>query len=452
MEDKRYLFILQNEKTDIVIETYTTDENGNYLTEKATIVSMPNLVVDARLALVEKAISDKIKFHHKLEFNDFTLSESIEKTYQKLLNKTDNSNITIRFEAKGRPPADNYVLFIKEDKEIKFSFKQITSDAYQTLKNRIGIAEKGPLSIFEKIYVFEGLLGQNRLYKSLIEEFGDNKITTDSGNLVQRSNELKGLKVLTLEQRAEIEHKVKAKREAETETENYENLAKNWDSNDASLRDKINHCKTFLTNFPDSKRKSEIEGKILGFQDNEAWQKADNEKSVEDYTNYLSQYPEGAFKEEAQRVIFEIKKTQKKIEEQKKEADALAIKELKEFKEASQEKNRKTKQRLLVAASVVAVIISGFSIKHLFLNSSKYEFSNAVPTPPVFVANSNLKDQINCTLKSISDSLKLNNLEGKVRTKLYSDEIKLKDILDIPVQDYQKTLTSMEVSIHSKCK
>lgn len=82
--DKKHLFISQNGKTDIHLETYTLDDKG-YLKDKAFVASIPQLGIDARLPLLELAIYEKIKIHHKLGANQVTLVESVDKILAELM-------------------------------------------------------------------------------------------------------------------------------------------------------------------------------------------------------------------------------------------------------------------------------------------------------------------------------------------------------------------------------
>ena len=63
--DKKHLFILQDENNNVTIETYTTDDSGGYLKGKTVETSIPNIDTDTRLPLLEAAIYEKIKYHHK---------------------------------------------------------------------------------------------------------------------------------------------------------------------------------------------------------------------------------------------------------------------------------------------------------------------------------------------------------------------------------------------------
>jgi hypothetical protein len=461
--DKKHLFISQNGKADIQLETYTFDDKG-YLKDKAIVASIPQLGIDARLSLLELAIYEKIKIHHKLGANQVTLVESVDKILAELSSKS--TNLTIRFDSPGRPPADNYIYFDKEDPSIPFHLSIITKDTYQKLKNQIQEYTKGPLSIFSKIYVPEALSKQNSLFSLLAkeEQWGD-RIVSDNAEITERNAEFKATDFLTPKQIDAKEREKQAieaaARKVQEEKGTFANLEKSWQSDTKDLGDKIEECKVYLEKYPQFPNSTTVEAKQRRLKDDYAWEKAKKANTTEAYVSYMAEYKDGAYTEAAKSSVLEIGNRQGKDAVETLEAYSSEREKLQVENQRLAEKERKFKRQLVIVGVIMAVLLAGFGISRLFITKHPVEISE----PPIVRATGSggetltpvisedvMKERINCTLKSISDSLKLNNLEGKVRTKLYSDEIKLKDILDIPVQDYQKTLTSMEVSIHSKCK
>lgn len=365
MTDKKYLFIAQNGQ----IETYTTDSR-DYLKEAAQIVSMPDLGIDTRLALLKTAIYKKINLVHTLAAEQVTLLESVEKTLEKLNNE---QKVTIKFDAYGRPPSDNYVPFLREDNDINFSLADITTQALDALMYKLEQAVKHPLSNFNEIYVSDDLMKQNSLFALLKEgkDFGS-RIVTDKDSIERRHKEFKNLKVLTPKE-IETEELIKEQKEQEEiilkgESGNYASLEKTWEQHHMSLKEKIDACDMFLKDYPNSKNRIVVETKNQYFKDNEAWEKADSTKTITAYLDYLSQYK--VYEDAAKKGILNLEIAYKNALqplEQKIKAVSSEINQYKNTIQTLEETNTgfEKKSKLLMAGIVIA-LLAGFGLSYLF--------------------------------------------------------------------------------------
>lgn len=320
---KKCLFILPNEKTDIEtdinIKTYEIHDKG-YLLAKTPAVSVPKMAVDARLFLLEAAIYQKIKIHHQLSPTEYerTLSPNVKSVLKKLIEK---EKVFIKFLIDGRPPDDSYVPFGEEEKEIGFSLKGITKDCYEQLKSTIERVAKNPLSEFNEIYISADLMKQNNLFSLLLkEDFGSRIVTNKELGEIQ-DKKYSGLEVKTLEQIQYEEDKLEAERKAIKEEEDYASL--NFfledSNNEKSLRDKINLCIQYIKDYSSSLKGNYVKTRLRGFQDTDAWKKAEKTNKIPAYEAYLHHYPNGSFREEAQKKIIDLSQVSDKMAQEKQE-------------------------------------------------------------------------------------------------------------------------------------
>lgn len=368
IKDKKYLFISQRAE----IQLFTTDNDG-YLKEKIENLSIPHVGTDTRVAVFEKAVYDKIKIHYRLDKSEVTLNEKVEHTLNKLV--TEN-RVVIHFDASGRPK--EHVFFNKEDEETHFYFDKLTATSVKELEYKIEKIVGEPLSIFNEIYISDALLKQNSLLQLIFNPELRSRTVTDSASIARRQNELNVLKILTPEERKTEEERRKKEAEADFihqgESGNFVSLQKTWQQTDLSLYEQIIACLKFQETYPNSQNRILVTSKLLGFQDKDAWEKADKIKTIDAYLDYLIQFKEGSFKDAAKRCVLNLeiayKNAVEPLQQQLKAATAEIDRRQEEIDTLEGKASGFGKKSKLLMFGIVLALLAGFGVSQFLLKKN----------------------------------------------------------------------------------